>query len=399
MIRLSNPNRLSQIHAECNLLKKIHNKFQKKDFKKLRVFLALLLLANLALCAKIKDISSILGVRENELTGYGLIIGLNGTGDKSGSKFTMQAVSNMLETMNIKVSPEDIKSKNVAAVIVSAKLPPFARAGDKIDVFVSSIGDAKSLAGGTLVLTPLTAIDGNVYAIAQGNISLGANAPSATIANAGIIERELVYDIYNKQNATLSLKDSNFKNAFRVQESINAHFGDKVAFAKDPRTIALTKPQNMGMVEFLSLVGEIEVRYDKGDKIIIDEANGTIITGKDISIEPITISYGDITIHINDKSVSVGNVANADSAKGDSSVKGDSGDFGAKNAGDSGAKSAGDFGAKSAQSDSGAKSVQTPTIASLVSALQRIGTTSQNIIAILNAMKKSGAINVSIESI
>ena len=381
------------------MLKKIHNKFQKKDFKKLRVFLALLLLANLALCAKIKDISSILGVRENELTGYGLIIGLNGTGDKSGSKFTMQAVSNMLETMNIKVSPEDIKSKNVAAVIVSAKLPPFARAGDKIDVFVSSIGDAKSLAGGTLVLTPLTAIDGNVYAIAQGNISLGANAPSATIANAGIIERELVYDIYNKQNATLSLKDSNFKNAFGVQESINAHFGDKVAFAKDPRTIALTKPQNMGMVEFLSLVGEIEVRYDKGDKIIIDEANGTIITGKDISIEPITISYGDITIHINDKSVSVGNVASADSAKGDS-VKGDSGDFGAKNAGDSSVKSAsGDSGSKTAQSDSGAKSVQTPTIASLVSALQRIGTTSQNIIAILNAMKKSGAINVSIESI
>lgn len=348
------------------MLKRFTKNHFKKDYE-VRIFLALMLLANLALCAKIKDISSILGVRENELTGYGLIIGLNGTGDKSGSKFTMQAVSNMLETMNIKVSPEDIKSKNVAAVIVSAKLPPFARAGDKIDVFVSSIGDAKSLSGGTLVLTPLTAIDGNVYAVAQGNISLGANAPSATIANAGIIERELVYDIYNKQNATLSLKDSNFKNAFGVQESINAHFGDKVATAKDPRTIALTKPQNMGMVEFLSLIGEIEVRYDKGDKIIIDEANGTIITGRDITIEPITISYGDITIHIEDKSVSVGNVASADSAKG----------------------------AKGAS----AKSAQSPTIASLVSALQRIGTTSQNIIAILNAMKKSGAINVSIESI
>ncbi len=323
-----------------------------------------MLLANLALCAKIKDISSILGVRENELTGYGLIIGLNGTGDKSGSKFTMQAVSNMLETMNIKVSPDDIKSKNVAAVIVSAKLPPFARAGDKIDVFVSSIGDAKSLAGGTLVLTPLTAIDGNVYAIAQGNISLGANAPSATIANAGIIERELVYDIYSKQNATLSLKDSDFKNAFGIEKSINAHFGDKVALAKDPRTISLKKPQDMGMVEFLSLVGEIEVRYDKGDKIIIDEANGTIITGRDISIEPITISYGDITIEIADSAVNVRDISG---------------------------------GAKSSANGNGKS--KAPTIASLVSALQRIGTTSQNIIAILNAMKKSGAINVSIESI
>lgn len=339
----------------------------------IRIFLGLLLLANLAFSAKIKDISSILGVRENELTGYGLIIGLNGTGDKSGSKFTMQAVANMLETMNIKVSPNDIKSKNVAAVIVSAKLPPFARSGDKIDVFVSSIGDAKSLSGGTLVLTPLTAIDGNVYAIAQGNISMSTNAPSATIPQAGIIERELVYDIYNKQNATLSLKDSNFKNAFGVQESINAHFGDKVAFAKDPRTIALNKPQNMGMVEFLATISEIEVRYDKGDKIIIDEANGTIITGRDISIEPITISYGDITIHIAENSVSVGNAPSSDSHK---SASGDSN--------------------KSAES---VKNAQTPTIASLVSALQKIGTTSQNIIAILNAMKKSGAINVAIEGI
>ncbi len=325
----------------------------------MRILLGLFLLLDFALCAKIKDISSILGVRENELTGYGLIIGLNGTGDKSGSKFTAQAVANMLETMNIKVSPNDIKSKNVAAVIVSAKLPPFARSGDKIDVFVSSIGDAKSLAGGTLVLTPLTAIDGNVYAIAQGNISLNANAPTATIANAGIIERELVYDIYHKQNATLSLKDADFKNAFGIEKSINAHFKEQVAIAKDPRTIALTKPQGMGMVEFLSLLGDIEVSYNKGDKIIIDETNGTIITGKDITIEPITISYGDITIHIENSAVSVG-----DSANPGPNV-----------------------------------SEKTPTIASLVSALQRIGTTSQNIIAILNAMKKSGAINVSIESI
>lgn len=349
-----------------------------KDYE-VRFFLALLLLADFALCAKIKDISNILGVRENELTGYGLIVGLNGTGDKSNSKFTMQAVSNMLETMNIKVSPEDIKSKNVAAVIVSAKLPPFARAGDKIDVFVSSIGDAKSLAGGTLVLTPLTAIDGNVYAIAQGNISLGANAPSATIPRAGIIERELVYDIYNKQNATLSLKDSNFKNAFGIQESINAHFGDKIAIAKDPRTIALTKPQSMGMVEFLSVISEIEVRYDKGDKIIIDETNGTIITGRDISIEPITISYGDITIEIADSSVSVRNMS-------DTSVK----------------PSTNGKDIMNGKMDTGNKiggNTKAPTIASLVSALQRIGTTSQNIIAILNAMKKSGAINVSIESI
>lgn len=316
-----------------------------------------------------------LGVRENELTGYGLIIGLNGTGDKSSSKFTMQGISNMLESMNIKVSPNDIKSKNVAAVIVSAKLPPFARSGDKIDVFVSSIGDAKSLAGGTLVLTPLSAIDGNVYAIAQGAISISANAPSATIQNAAIIERELVYDIYNRQSATLSLKIADFKNAFSVQESINAHFGDKLALAKDPRTILLKKPQDMGMVEFLSRVGEIEVRVDRGDKIIIDETNGTIITGTEIAIEPITISYGDITIEVAESSVRVGQNA-------ESSV-------------DSATKNSVDSAIRVKNVDS----AKSPTISSLVRALQRIGTSAQNIIAILNAMKKSGAISASIELI
>lgn len=322
-----------------------------------------ILLLTLLVCfsnaTKIKDISSVLGVRENELTGYGLVIGLNGTGDKSNSKFTMQAISNMLETMNIKVSPNDIKSKNVAAVIVSAKLPPFGRAGDKIDIFVSSIGDAKSLSGGTLVLTPLNAIDGNVYAIAQGNISLSSNSTTATISQAGTIERELVYDIYNRPNATLSLKDADFKNAINVQKAINTHFKENLALAKDPRTISLTKPKDIGMVEFLSLVGEIDIDYQKSDKIIIDEQSGTIITGSDIRIMPITISHGEMTIQIVDSMPSK----------------------------------------QSNQISNNSLISQNPTISSLVSALQKIGTNSQNIISILNAIKKSGAINVEIDVI
>ncbi|RAX51720.1 flagellar biosynthesis protein FlgI [Helicobacter sp. 16-1353] len=323
----------------------------------IRWILLLALFVNFSNATKIKDISNVLGVRENELTGYGLVIGLNGTGDKSNSKFTMQAISNMLETMNIKVSPNDIKSKNVAAVIVSAKLPPFGRAGDKIDVFISSIGDAKSLSGGTLVLTPLNAIDGNVYAIAQGNISLSSNTTTATIPQAGTIERELVYDIYNKPNATLSLKNADFKNAINVQKAINNHFKDNLALAKDPRTIALTKPKDMGMVEFLSLVGEIDIDYQKSDKIVIDEQSGTIITGSDIRIMPITISHGDMTIQIIDSLTPPQNTQN------------------------------------------NSLIAQNPTISSLVSALQKIGTSSQNIIAILNAIKKSGAINIDIDVI
>lgn len=324
------------------------------------IIIAIFLIINFSYATKIKDISSILGVRENELTGYGLVIGLNGSGDKSNSKFTMQAISNMLETMNIKVSPNDIKSKNVAAVIVSAKLPPFSRAGDKIDVYISSIGDAKSLAGGTLVLTPLNAIDGNVYAIAQGTISpnLG-NTLGATIPMAGTIEKELVYDLYNKTTATLSLIDADFKNALNVQKAINEHFQkNDIALAKDPRTIKLTRPEGMNMVEFLSIVEDLDISYQKSDKVVIDEKNGTIIAGTNIRILPITISHNNLTIKIT-------------STDKESSTKYDSDELLANN----------------------------PTISSLVGALQKIGTSPQNIISILNAMKKSGAINVNIETI
>ena len=329
-------------------------------FRKIfRLFLFIIFSFHLSHATKIKDISNIIGVRENELTGYGLVIGLNGTGDKSNSKFTMQAVSNMLETMNIKVSPNDIKSKNVAAVIVSAKLPAFARAGDKIDVYISSIGDAKSLSGGTLVLTPLSAIDGNVYAIAQGNVSSNiGNSLGTTIPMAGTIERELTYDIYSKPTATLSLKDSNFQNAINVQNAINARLQSEVALAKDPRTIKLTKPQNMSMVEFLSIINDVDVDYKKDDKIIIDEKSGTIITGTNITILPITISHNDMTIKI----TSLEN------------------------------------GVSEAYSNN-ELIANNPTIASLVGVLQKIGTNPKDIVSILNAIKKSGAINVDIESI
>ncbi|MGN8529212.1 flagellar basal body P-ring protein FlgI, partial [Helicobacter pylori] len=140
-----------------------------------RVFLWLIfvLAFHELLAEKIGDIASVVGVRDNQLIGYGLVIGLNGTGDKSGSKFTMQSISNMLESVNVKISADDIKSKNVAAVMITASLPPFARQGDKIDIHISSIGDAKSIQGGTLVMTPLNAVDGNIYALAQGAIISG----------------------------------------------------------------------------------------------------------------------------------------------------------------------------------------------------------------------------------
>ena len=168
----------------------------------------LLTLALSAFAAQIKDIANVVGVRENQLIGYGLVVGLNGSGDGSSSEFTIQSLSNMLQSVNVKIKPDDIKSKNTAAVMVIAKLPPFARQGDKLDVVISSIGDAKSLQGGTLLMTPLKGVDGDIYALAQGSLTIGGKTASrggaskdgnhvtaGTIPSGAIVEREIAYDI------------------------------------------------------------------------------------------------------------------------------------------------------------------------------------------------------------
>ena len=205
------------------------------------------LLAQAVHAEKIGDIASIVGVRSNQLIGYGLVIGLNGTGDKTSSKFTMQSIANMLEGVNVKVSPESIKSKNVAAVVVTADLPPFARQGDKLDIKISSIGDAKSLESGILVMTPLTAVDGNIYAIAQGAVTTGssANLLNATIAQGAVVEREVAYNLSQQQDLTLSLKSANFQNAIKIQHVLNETFGQESAVAIDSRTIKLRLPENL----------------------------------------------------------------------------------------------------------------------------------------------------------
>ena len=249
---------------------------------------------------KIGDIANVVGVRDNQLIGYGLVIGLNGTGDKTSSKFTMQSVANMLESMNVKVSPEDIKSKNVAAVMITTTLPAFARQGDRLDIQIASIGDAKSIEGGTLIMTPLSAVDGNIYAVAQGNVALGSsqNALSATISNGAIVEKEVNYDIYNKNGLTLSLKQTNFQNAIKVQNILNKTFGDGIAKAIDPRTIKMAVPENLSTIEFLALVQEVNVDYTNRERIIIDEKSGTIVAGVDIVIHPVVVSSGDLTIKV-----------------------------------------------------------------------------------------------------
>ncbi|GAA8132928.1 flagellar basal body P-ring protein FlgI [Helicobacter pylori] len=338
-----------------------------------RVFLWLIfvLAFHKLLAEKIGDIASVVGVRDNQLIGYGLVIGLNGTGDKSGSKFTMQSISNMLESVNVKISADDIKSKNVAAVMITASLPPFARQGDKIDIHISSIGDAKSIQGGTLVMTPLNAVDGNIYALAQGAIVSGnsSNLLSANIINGATIEREVSYDLFHKNAMTLSLKNPNFKNAIQVQNTLNKVFGNKVAIALDPKTIQITRPERLSMVEFLALVQEIPINYSAKNKIIVDEKSGTIVSGVDIIVHPIVVTSQDITLKITKEPLN----DSKNTQDLDNNISLDT--------------------AHNTLSSNG-KSI---TIAGVVKALQKIGVSAKGMVSILQALKKSGAISAEME--
>lgn len=340
---------------------------RKESLKSIAIFL---IFASFLWGQKIGDIANIVGVRDNQLIGYGLVVGLNGSGDKSASKFTMQSIANMLESVNVKVSPSDIKSKNIAAVMVTATLPAFAKQGDKLDIVVSSIGDAKSIAGGTLLMTPLTAVDGNIYALAQGAISIGesGNILSGNILNGASVEREVSYDLYNKDNAILSLKTSDFQNAIRVQKVLNGVFGESIAKAIDSRTIKVAKPKNLSMIEFLALVQEVDVDYSMREKIIVDERSGTIIAGVGITIEPIVVTHGEITIKITQEVIN-----------------------------DPKATDIGDGTTLSPTQNIISTNGKKPTISSVVRALQKMGATPKNIISILSAMKQSGAISADLE--
>jgi len=273
-----------------------------------RFLIALFIVFSFLSAEKIKDISSVVGVRSNKLFGYGIVGGLNGTGDSS-SKFTKQFLSNFLKNTNLKIDPQDIKSKNVAAVIVTATLPPFAREGDKIDVTVSSIGDAKSLQGGVLLITPLIGVDGKIYALAQGPITMGGFnikggkkqkhfTTTVKVINGATVERAVVWDIYHQNFATLSLNRSDFNLAINVQNAINRFFKSNVAVAIDPRTVRLKKPKNISMPEFLAKVENLDVTVASDPVIVIDERTGTVIAGSNIKVKPTVIVYGNFTIKI-----------------------------------------------------------------------------------------------------
>jgi flagellar P-ring protein FlgI len=266
-----------------------------------------------AYCARIKDLAAIKGIRSNQLAGYGLVIGLNGTGDKDGVSFTKQALANMMEKMNIFVDKTSLKVKNVAAVMVTGKIPPFARIGDNIDIMVSSLGDAKSLKGGTLLVTPLKGVDGRVYALAQGSVSLAipdgagdrdSHLQVAKIINGGSVEQEIPFKLDGKRKLTLSLFRSDFTTATRMADTINASLGDGIAKTIDSSAISLKVPDSMvkkNVARFIADIETLTVIPDTIARIVINEKTGTVVIGSDVTISSVAIAHGDLTVTINEE--------------------------------------------------------------------------------------------------
>ena len=290
-------------------------------FKKSAVFsiiVAVFLLAGgqAAASSRIKDIADFEGVRENQLVGYGLVVGLNGTGDNIKSiNFAKESLISMLDQLGINARDCQLKSKNIAAVMVTASLPPFARQGSRIDVMVSAMGDAKSLQGGTLIATPLSGANGEVYAVAQGQIATGSvsaqgNNASVTrgvptsgrIANGAIIENEIDFALDSLKNIRIALRNPDFTTARRISDAINAMLGQPASKALDPATVDLQIPQEYEdkVVDLMTKVEQLQVQPDQLAKVVIDESSGIIVIGKDVKINRLAIAQGNLTIKISE---------------------------------------------------------------------------------------------------
>ena len=280
----------------------------------LSLFLAAAVLGAANASSRIKDIVQFEGVRENMLVGYGLVVGLNGTGDTLvDGQFTKQSLKAMLNRLGVKPTDAGLDSKNVAAVMVTAVLPPFARQGNRIDVTVSSLGDAKSLLGGTLLVTPVLGADGEVYAVAQGQLAVGGFAASgaaetivkgvptsARIASGGIVEREVGFEMANMESVTLSLRNPDFTTARRIAQAINAFLGTAAARPSDPTTVHVEVPDSYrgNVVNLLTDIEQLRVEPDQLARVIIDEQSGIIVMGENVRISTVAIAQGNLIIRI-----------------------------------------------------------------------------------------------------
>lgn len=328
------------------------------------------LLSLIALCSQVmaqnatrlKDLVTVKGVRENPIVGYGLVVGLNGTGD-GGGEITNKSLTLMFQKLGLNPQNE-ISSNNVAAVIVTAKLPAFGRVGQKLDVTVSSIGDASSLAGGTLLVTPLKGGDGNVYAVASGAVSIGGMeqgqnfATTASIPSGAIVEREIETNFDKKKSIRLSLNNPDFTTSARIERTINEELGGKYATSRDSATVDLIIPPyyERKVVQLLSIIENFKVVSDSSSKIVINEKTGTIVAGGNITVRPVAISHGDLTIQVE-----------------------------------------GEGGGQDEGGDNFYYMQERTNLSELVESLNALGTTPEDLISIFQALKSNGALTGEIE--
>jgi flagellar P-ring protein precursor FlgI len=274
---------------------------------RLLFILPIFLAAVVAQGARLKDISSIRGVRENQLIGYGIMVGLKGTGDGK-SEFTAKSVGRMLDKLGVKLDNNSVESKNVAAVIVTATLPAFGKAGNPLDVTVSALGDASSLEGGMLLQTPLRAANEEVFAVAQGSVLLGGNGKDSfttvgRVPNGAIIERDVTADFSTRKMFRLTLHNPDFITAARSVLTINKELGGQYASAKDAGTIDIITPafyENRG-VELMAAVEAIEINPDSKARVVVNERTGTVIIGERVKISKVAISQGSLTVKVQGK--------------------------------------------------------------------------------------------------
>lgn len=281
----------------------------------------ILLLGPLALPAeaiRLKDIATFKGVRPNQLIGNGLVVGLNGTGDGTNVDFNTQELANMLSQLGVNASRDKLKVKNIAVVAVTAVLPPFSRVGSKIDIMVSSLGDAKSLQGGTLLLTPIKGVDGQVYGLAQGPVVVGGfaaggaagggvtkNHPTAgRIANGATVEREIPLDLLGRDNFSLSLNEPDFTTSQRAVAAINHFLRGSYALSQDGGTITIKLPphyQKDRVVPLLASLENLEVIPDSVAKVVLDERNGTVVMGSNVRLSTVAIAHGNLMVQIKER--------------------------------------------------------------------------------------------------
>ncbi|MBB6013592.1 flagellar P-ring protein precursor FlgI [Aquamicrobium lusatiense] len=340
------------------------------------------------IAARIKDVAQLQSARDNQLVGYGLVIGLAGSGDTlRNSPFTEQSIRAMLENLGIATEGGSARARNVAAVIVTANMPPFVQSGARIDVTVSSMGDATSLAGGTLIMTPLKAADGEIYAVGQGPVIVsGFNAqgqaeqvtqgvPTAgRVPNGAIVERSVAAEFGDQAILTLQLRNPDFSTAVRIADAINAYtrqrFGVRVAAEQDARTVSIRKPKNISVARFYAEIENLVIQSDTPARVVIDERTGTIVIGNQVRISRVAISHGTLTVRITEAPRIV---QPEPFSKGVTAVEPDT--------------AIGIF-----TPDARVAMLDGPDLQTLVSGLNRLGVKPDGIIAILQGIKTAGAL-------